>query len=189
METTGVTFNLTQEEKNILGDIACLAIGQQLAEMPLTLPNVRHGVLTDELGCFVTLNKNGVLRGCIGSLIGKEPLYENVARMAIAAAFKDTRFPPVAPQEWPTLEIEISVLGPMTLCPKIEDIEIGRHGLLLILGTHSGVFLPKVPVEQGWDLTAYLENLCRKAQLPSQAWQDPKAQLYWYEALVFPVQR
>ncbi len=189
----GVTFTLTQQEKNALGSIACLSISQKLAQAPAMNPPMAKGVLGQDLGCFVTLNKGGHLRGCIGSLVGREPLYKNVARMAVAAAFEDHRFPAVTTEEWlqkeNAISMEISVLGPMTLCPSIEEIEIGRHGLLLILGQRSGVFLPKVAVEQGWDLPAYLENLCRKAQLPAGAWQHPEAKLYWYEALVFPVQR
>ncbi len=189
----GVTFSLTQKEKNALGSIACLSISQHLAGSKTITPPMNKGVLAEHLGSFVTLNKGGHLRGCIGSLVGREPLYANVARMAKAAAFEDHRFPAVSTEEWlqkdMPISIEISVLGPMTLCPNVQDIEIGRHGLLLVLGNRSGVFLPKVPVEQGWDLTAYLENLCRKAQLPQGSWKHAEAQLYWYESLVFPVQR
>ncbi len=192
MSETAVAFTLSTEEKSILGDIASLAIGQHLADIPESPPkesSFRHGVLTEHLGCFVTLTKHGRLRGCIGSLVGQEPLYQNVFRMAKAAAFQDRRFPPVVAQEWPELELEISVLGPMVLCPNVEAIEVGRHGLLLVQEGRSGVFLPKVPVEQGWDLLAYLENLCHKAQLPSGSWKNPQAQLYWYEAVVFSVAR
>ncbi len=188
-----VAFTISTKEKNALGSIACLAISQKLAGVEEGIPLMNKGVLAEELGCFVTLTKGGQLRGCIGSLVGREPLYINVARMAKAAAFEDHRFPQVTLEEWirkdNPIQVEISVLGPMQPCPNVEDIEIGRHGLLLVLGQRSGVFLPKVPVEQGWDLNAYLENLCRKAQLPAGSWKHPEATLYWYEALVFPVTR
>ena len=87
------------------------------------------------------------------------------------------------------MELEISVLGPLTPCPDPQQVEVGRHGLLLTLQGRSGVFLPKVPVEQGWDLYAYLETLCRKASLPSESWKHPQAQLYWFESLVFLVDK
>ncbi len=188
-----VTFTISEKEKNALGSIACLSIAQHFCQDPATIPCMAKGVLQQELGCFVTLNKGGGLRGCIGSLVAREPLYANVARMAKAAAFQDHRFPALTLEEWISKEIpvtmEISVLGPMSLCPDVQQVEIGRHGLLLVLGQKSGVFLPKVAVEQGWDLPAYLGNLCHKASLPQGAWQHPEAQLYWYEALVFPVRR
>ncbi len=188
-----VAFHISTKEKNALGSIACLAISQKLAGAEEGIPLMNKGVLAEELGCFVTLTKGGQLRGCIGSLVGREPLYVNVARMAKAAAFEDHRFPQITLEEWirkdNPIQVEISVLGPMQPCPNIEDIEIGRHGLLLVLGQRSGVFLPKVPVEQGWNLQAYLENLCRKAQLPVGSWEHPEATLYWYEALVFAVTR
>ncbi len=188
-----VTFTLSEKEQKMLGNIACLAIAKHFTpEMP-PIPTMNEGILGQDLGCFVTLNKNGHLRGCIGSMVGREPLHLNVERMAKAAAFEDPRFPPLSLAEWQDQEnpisMEISVLGPLSLCPQVDMVEIGRHGLLLSLGARSGVFLPKVPVEQGWDLKAYLENLCHKAQVPTGAWQHPEAKLYWYEALVFPVQR
>ncbi len=188
-----VKFTLSLKEKNALGSLACLAIAARFSTQAVTIPAMAKGVLQQELGCFVTLNKGGNLRGCIGSMVGREPLYQNVVRMAQAAAFQDHRFAPVTQEEWLDREnpisVEISVLGPLTLCPDVQSIEIGRHGLLLAKGQNSGVFLPKVPVEQSWDLPAYLENLCHKAGLPSGAWAQEGAEIYWYEALVFPVTR
>ncbi len=188
-----VKFALSLKEKNALGSLACLSIAAHLSGQSIPIPAMARGVLQQDLGCFVTLNKGGHLRGCIGTMVGQEPLYQNVVRMAKAAAFEDTRFPAVSKEEWLDREnpitVEISVLGPLTLCPDVQQVEIGRHGLLLAYGGRSGVFLPKVPVEQGWDLAAYLENLCHKAGLPVGSWQQQGAQLYWYEALVFPVSR
>ncbi len=188
-----IKFSLSSKEKNALGSLACLAIAQSFSTENVSIPAMARGVLQQELGCFVTLTQGGRLRGCIGSMVGREPLYANVVRMAKAAAFEDPRFPALTQEEWFSKEqpvsVEISVLGPLTLCPSVESVEIGRHGLLLTLGHKSGVFLPKVPVEQGWDLAAYLENLCHKAGLPVGSWQHEKAQLYWYEAYVFSVTR
>ncbi len=188
-----VTFTLSEKEKNVLGSIACLAIAKKFSPQAPSMPAMNKGILGQDLGCFVTVYKGKQLRGCIGSMVGREPLYLNVERMAQAAAFKDSRFPPLSLEEWHNKEnpinLEISVLGPLSLCPHVDKVEIGRHGLLLSLGARSGVFLPKIAVEQGWSLDEYLENLCHKAHLPRGAWKHPEAQLYWYEAFVFAVHR
>ncbi len=190
-----VTFTLTEEEKSLLGVIACSAIDQILqGKTSVDLPFIPQGVLHETLGCFVTLNKNGRLRGCIGTMVAQEPLHITAVRMACAAALHDNRFPPLTREEWESagagrVEVELSVLGPMSLCPGKEHIQIGTHGLLLTLHGKSGVFLPKVPVEQGWDLDTYLTQLCHKASLPVNSWQHKDAQLFYYEALVFSVPR
>lgn len=187
-----LSFALSPEEKTFLGQTAELSIASALAgksvpAVPEPPADLKSDTLRMPLGSFVTLHRNGALRGCIGSMIGREPLYQNVWRMARAAAFEDSRFPPLTAGEWKEIAMEISVLGPLSPCPDPAAIEIGRHGLLLTRGPFSGVFLPQVPVEQGWNLHGYLENLCRKAHLPPRSWQDPDAALYWYEAVVFPV--
>ncbi len=184
-------FGLSERERRSLGEVArwgvlCGFAGRE--PNPAELPEPPEGSLRRKMGSFVTLTLDGGLRGCIGTIVPHEPLYCNVARMAHAAAFQDPRFPPLAHAEWERTRMEISVLSPMQTCPDPEQIEVGRHGLVLRLGGHTGVFLPKVPVEQGWDRTAYLENLCRKAGLPGGSWRDPQAELYWYEAFVFSVE-
>jgi len=181
-------FSLADEEKRTLCSLARWGIlsgfaGKQPAGADVPAPP--EGALREKLGSFVTLKRGGRLRGCIGTIIPQEELYRNVARMGFASAFQDRRFPPLRREELDDTEIEVSVLGPITPCPDPERIEVGRHGLLLRLGDESGVFLPKVPVEQGWDRLAYLENLCRKADLPGGSWKNPDAQLFWYEALAF----
>lgn len=147
------------------------------------------GVLHRSLGAFVTFKKNGHLRGCIGSLLGDGPLYLTVARMARAAAFEDPRFPPVTAAEVPELELDISVLGPLTRCPDPSLVRVGRHGLLVRQGFRSGVLLPQVPVEWGWDRETFLAQTCHKAGLPPDvwrdAWKDGRTELYWFEAEVF----
>ncbi len=181
-------FSLTAEEKRALCDLARWGILRGFSgKRPdgADVPEPPAGVLHQPLGSFVTLKIRGRLRGCIGTIIPQEPLYRNAARMSHASAFQDSRFPPLKREELDELEIELSVLGPITPCPDPEKVEVGRHGLLLRLGGRSGVFLPKVPLEQGWDRAAYLENLCRKAGLPPGSWKEPQAQLFWYEALVF----
>ncbi|MBR3664806.1 MAG: AmmeMemoRadiSam system protein A [Desulfovibrio sp.] len=143
--------------------------------------------LQKKQGSFVTLTLNGHLRGCIGSIVGYEPLYQNVWHMAHSAAFSDPRFPPVRASEWEQCHAEISVLSEAVRCQDPDRIVIGTHGLILRYGGRSGVFLPQVPVEQGWNLRQYLDQLCLKAGVPVGSWQKDEAELYWYEAFVFPV--
>ena len=185
----GVSFSLNDEERQWLSRLARESITTALEgreDVPPPLPSaLAGGTLAQSLGSFVTLNKDGALRGCIGNMVGREPLWQNVWRMARAAAFEDPRFPALDAAEWPHCHLHISVLGPLSPCPDPARIVIGRHGLLLRLGMRQGVFLPQVPVEQGWDLGQYLEHLCRKAGLPAGSWRDPQALLFWFESLVF----
>ena len=187
-----LSFSLTPADKTFLGHQARTAIEAGLAGVYSSTPpappqGLPDDVLTRSLGAFVTLTINHGLRGCIGNIIGHEALYATVWHMAAAAAFQDPRFPPLTAPEWPQTLLEISVLDEPTLCPDPQAVQVGRHGLVLQYNGHSGVFLPQVPVEQGWDRAAYLENLCRKAGLPPDSWRKPGARLFWYEALVFPV--
>ena len=150
-------FNLTDQEKHTLCELARWGIvGGFAGKRPdgPDIPIPPEGVLREKLGAFVTLKRGGTLRGCIGTIIPQEELYRNVARMGFASAFQDSRFPPLRREELEDTEIEVAVLGPITPCPDPERIEVGRHGLLVRLGGRSGVFLPKVPVEQGWDRLA-----------------------------------
>jgi AmmeMemoRadiSam system protein B/AmmeMemoRadiSam system protein A len=134
-------------------------------------------------GVFVTLRREGELRGCIGSLIGGRPLYLEVQRSAVLAAINDPRFPPVTMDELPELELEISVLGPMEPVTDVTTIQVGVHGLLIVQGEQQGVLLPQVPVEEGWDRDEFLVQVCRKANLPDDAWGT--ADLYRFTAQVF----
>ena len=143
------------------------------------------GTLAQSLGSFVTLNKDGDLRGCIGNMVGRGAALAGTSGAWPVPPPSDPRFPALDAEEWPHCHLHISVLGPLSPCPDPARIVIGRHGLLLRLGMRQGVFLPQVPVEQGWDLGQYLEHLCRKAGLPAGSWRDPQALLFWFESLVF----
>ena len=107
--------------------------------------------------------------------------------MAYSAAFKDPRFLPLTQAEWPNCNVEISVLSDSSRCEDLNQIEIGRHGLILRYQSHSGVFLPQVPVEQGWNREQYLDHLCLKAGVVPGTWKKPECQIDWYEAFVFNV--
>jgi len=187
-KSTAIAFSLTEDEQTSLSRLACSAIENGLSgqKKPDTaLPEPEQATLRAPAGAFVTLHNQGRLRGCIGNLMPRDPLYMTVSQMARAAAFQDPRFPPLQPTEWPGVSLEISVLSPPVRCPDPELIEVGRHGLVLAWRGRSGVFLPQVPVEQGWNRVQYLEALCGKASQPPGSWKQPGAELYWFEALVF----
>jgi AmmeMemoRadiSam system protein A len=135
-------------------------------------------------GAFVTLHKQGMLRGCIGRMKADIPLIEVVRDMAIAAAFEDPRFPPLDIREFDSIDIEISVLSPFEPC-KPEEVIPGEHGVYIIKGYRSGVFLPQVAPEQGWDRQQLLENLCRKAGLEQGAYLSAESKLFSFAACVF----
>lgn len=179
---------LTHEERRFLGQLVQWSIRRGLVgervdgdAVPVPPPGTLHALL----GAFVTLHRNGALRGCIGSIVGHEPLFRNVCRMAHAAAFEDSRFPPVTAAELDTLTVEISVMGPLTPCPDPARIEVGRHGLLVRRRDRTGLLLPQVAVEQGWNVQTFLEQTCRKAGLGKDSWREPGTELFWFEAVVF----
>jgi AmmeMemoRadiSam system protein A len=137
-------------------------------EIPLD-PPTEH--LAEPRGAFTSLYLRGELRGCVGYVLPVSPVYRAVADTARAAAFEDTRFRPVTLPEASHLEIELSILSPPHPI-SADAVEIGRHGLLIGRGGHRGLLLPQVPVEQNWDRTTFLEQTCRKAGLPLDAWKN-----------------
>jgi AmmeMemoRadiSam system protein A len=134
---------------------------------------------------FVTLSKKGRLRGCIGYTQAVEPLYQTVSTCAIKAATSDHRFPPVQADELAQLHIEISVLTPLEKVSSFDEIEVGRDGLMIIMGRYRGLLLPQVAVENGWDRLTFLEQTCRKAGLPVNAYLSSEAVVYSFQALIF----
>lgn len=145
----------------------------------------RGGAFESLSGAFVSLHgPGGGLRGCIGRMDAIAPLVEVVRDMALAAAFGDPRFRPLAADELEGLRIEITLLSPLRP-GRVEEIEIGRHGVHITARGRSAVFLPQVAPEQGWGRDALLENLCHKAGLPPDAWRWPEAALSLFEGLVF----
>lgn len=184
------SFELSDNEKKFLCRQAALAIDSGFAEAPMAAAPLKpmepeNALLFKELGSFVTISQHSSLRGCIGTIVAHEPLWLNVWNMARAAAFQDPRFPPLTLKEWENCKYEISVLDQPAICPDAQEIVIGRDGLILQWQGRSGVFLPQVPVEQGWNLEEYLLHLCRKAGVPPYTWQKPDARLFWYQAQVF----
>lgn len=130
---------------------------------------------------FVTINRNGNLRGCIGSIQAVMPLYQSVVRNAVSASSNDPRFPPMTKEELSDIDVEVTVLSPLEQLKDVREIEIGKHGLYMEKGRSSGIFLPQVATEFGWDRDTFLDQLCKKAGLPKGAWKDG-ARLYSFTA-------
>lgn len=181
-----VSAGLNQAEQDFLSALAVKSIAREFepeGQLPCPVPHAP--ALHAQRAAFVTLTRHGQLRGCIGHMNVDTPLYATVAQMARAAAFHDPRFPPLQAIEWPDTAIDISVLSAMIPCLDPASIELGRHGLVLSLGRRSAVFLPQVPVDQGWKLEQYLEALCAKAGLPVHSWCAPDASLQCFETQNF----
>ncbi|MBC7326763.1 AmmeMemoRadiSam system protein A [bacterium] len=176
---------LTKEEKEQLLWIARKSIETYLSTGRIPDFSVESPALKEKRGAFVTLKKNGMLRGCIGLIYPLKPLYQAVAEMAIAAAVDDPRFPPLSLDELPYVEIEISVLSPLERVKDIEEIEVGKHGLYIRKGPFSGLLLPQVATEYNWDRETFLQHTCLKAGLPTYAWQEDDTEIYKFTAEVF----
>lgn len=135
-------------------------------------------------GAFVTIHRRGELRGCIGHLEANQSLLRVVRECAVAACSADPRFPPVGARELVELEIEVSLLGPFEPIASPEDIEVGRHGLLVERNWQRGLLLPQVATEWRWDRDTFLAQTCLKAGLPRDAWKHG-AKVWRFEAEVF----
>ena len=177
-------FTLSLEEKKNLLKLARSSIASKLtnAEIP-DIPTTRS--LSEHCGVFVTLTKMDALRGCIGYITARKPLLATVADSARAAAFEDTRFSPLIEEELAEIIIEISVLSPPQRIKDIEKIQVGKHGIILRQGYYSGLLLPQVATEYGWDRETFLANTCYKAGLPANCWKDPDVIIETFSALIF----
>jgi AmmeMemoRadiSam system protein A len=174
--TLAPEFSLDQ--RRILLRIAHEAILSVLERRPFPEVPPLLPALSDPRGVFTTLYLRGdlpgdlgrQLRGCVGYAVPIAPLYCAVAETARAAAFEDSRFSPVTKEEALKLEVSLSVLSRLfPIHP--EEVEVGRHGLVISLGARRGLLLPQVAVEHGWDRETFLEQTCRKAGLPLDAWR------------------
>jgi uncharacterized protein len=147
-------------------------------------PPLFVGILGRYGGAFVTIHTNGELRGCIGHIEANEPLGEVLTRCAVAACSADPRFAAVTVSELPHIEIELSLLGPLEPIAGPEDIDIGRHGLVVEQGRYRGLLLPQVATEWNWNRETFLAHTCQKAGLAPDAWKSG-ASLWRFEADVF----
>ena len=176
--------SLSESERQALLHLARQAVtdavsrGQILAEIPSS------GIFSQRRGVFVSLHIGKRLRGCIGVVEPEEPLGDSVVRSAASAALQDSRFPAVRPDELSDLQIEISLLSP-PLPIRFEEIEIGRHGLLISRGRQRGLLLPQVAVEHRLSAEQFLAETCRKAQLPPDAWREADTSIYAFACEIF----
>ena len=143
------------------------------------------GALDTRCGAFVSIHRGHQLRGCLGHIDDDRAIAEVVAHLGRAVADSDPRFPPVAADELEALSIEISALTPAREIHSIEEIEIGRHGLIVEQGHRRGLLLPQVATQHGWSVQAFVERTCLKAGLATTTWQQPQSRLFVLDAEVF----
>ncbi len=173
------------EHRQHLLDIARHSLGEMVEGRDYRPPQPADGsILERRDGVFVTLKREHRLRGCIGHLVGDGPLPASVARLARSAAREDPRFPPLRAEELDGLSIEVTVLSPLEPIEGLDQVEVGRHGLVVEQGFQRGLLLPQVATEQGWDARTFLEHTCHKAGLPADAWQRG-AKIFRFEAVFF----
>jgi AmmeMemoRadiSam system protein A len=176
---------LSDEDRKTILEVArqgvfhAAAHGGPLAAFPKT------GIFAERCGLFVSLHAGKKLRGCIGIIESLATLGENLVQSAADAALHDPRFSPVRPQEVDGLNIEVSLLSPMRLI-RPEEVEIGRHGLLVERGGRRGLLLPQVATEHQLGKEQFLAETCVKAGLPREAWKDPETRLYGFECVIIP---
>ena len=180
----GVDLSFSDEERHILKRIVRETIDASLSGKERERIEV-PAKLKEKMGAFVCLKTRGELKGCIGYIRGVMPLNKTVEEMATQAAFHDPRFSPLSKSEWKHTEIEISVLTPMKTIEDIDEIEIGVHGLFIERDFASGLLLPQVAVENGWDKIAFLEHTCTKAGLSKDAWKSKDTKISIFSADVF----
>ena len=175
---------MKKTEQKVLLQLARATIVAQVHGQPLPVLEKPSETLLSHSGCFVTIKQQGQLRGCIGSFVAQQPLWQTVREMAVSAATRDPRFYPMRPADLADFQLEISVLSPLQLIQSIEEIQVGRHGLYLIKGHAHGVLLPQVATEYGWDRETFLRHTCLKAGLPETAWKKD-CEIYIFSAEVF----
>ena len=183
---------LSEEEGKFLIKLARNAIETFIKERKkLEVPENTSDTLKERMGAFVTLNKDGLLRGCIGYSEPIEPLVDAIIDVAISAAVNDPRFSPVTTSELEDLAIEVSVLTRPELIEvnKPEDymdkIKIGEDGLIIERGSYKGLLLPQVAVEWGWNVEEFLYNTCVKAGLTADCWLYPDVKIYKFGSQIF----
>ncbi len=175
------------EEQNFLLTLAREAIERYLKGEKGPRPKTVPKSLLQKRGAFVTLKVDGQLRGCIGYPLPYKPLADTVKEMALAAATQDRRFLPIQPEELGRLKIEISVLTLPRQIQEADEVEVGRHGIVISKGMAKGLLLPQVPTEYNWDRETFLRHGCLKAGLDEREWKKG-AKIEVFEAQVFSEQ-
>lgn len=170
--------SFTSEEKNYLLDLTQKTVAAGVAGKKIEIPPAPTQRLGDKRGAFVTITKDGNLRGCIGYTQARLSLAETINEMAYAAAFEDPRFPAITTDELDQLAFELSIMSPLAIVDNLGDIKIGRDGLMIRMDSHSGLLLPQVASENQWNRTTFLEQTCLKAGLPKNSYKDRQAKIY-----------
>jgi hypothetical protein len=179
-------FSLTGEEKAELLALARKSVEYMIENKEPYAPTTPASeTLNREYGAFTTLTEGGALRGCIGYTSPQKPLFMTVRDTATLAALRDPRFAPVAASELPKLAYEISVLSPLRRVTDVEQIKVGRDGLIMKNGDYEGLLLPQVPVEQSWDRETFLDQTCAKAGMDQSCWRDENTDIFSFTAVVF----
>jgi len=179
-------FSLTDPEKAELLALARKSVEYMIENKePYAPTEPASETLNREYGAFTTLTEGGALRGCIGYTSPVKPLYMTVRDTATMAALRDPRFRPVTAEELPKLAYEISVLSPLRRVTDVEQIKVGRDGLIMKNGEFEGLLLPQVPVEQKWDRETFLEQTCHKAGMNVNCWKDENTDIFSFTAVVF----
>jgi len=176
---------LSKEVKTKLLEIAKTSIEHAVKSEKLPEHTFSEPVLNEKRGAFVTIKKNGQLRGCIGYVIPLFPLHETVQRAAYSAALDDPRFPSLTVNELNDIKVEISVLTPMREIKDVKEIEVGVHGIMIKRGSYQGLLLPQVATEYNWDRKTFLEHTCIKAGLSTDAWKKSDTQISVFSAEIF----
>jgi len=176
--------SLTEPQKRDLLQLARDAIAAYAAGSLLPAAELPELSLV-HAGVFVSLHIDEQLRGCIGCVENVRSLPEALRETAISAASRDPRFAPLSAAELEQVEIEISVLSPLRKVTSPTEITLGRHGVMVKLGYHQGLLLPQVALHHDWEVETFLTHVCQKAGLSAEAWKDPEAGIYIFEAEVF----
>lgn len=177
---------LEEAEQRFLLDVARKTIIKYVTEGKAPEFTTENPKLMEKRGAFVSLHeKNGALRGCIGYVEPIKPLLHTVADMAVSCSTRDPRFHPVTPDEFPNLDLELSVLSPLEELKDPQKVVVGEHGLMIKKAPYSGLLLPQVATDFGWDRQQFLSETCRKAGLPPDAWRESETTLYAFRAQVF----
>ena len=177
-------LDLSSNSRAKLLELARKSIRQHLNTGDSFAFHTEDSELTMKVGCFVTLRQGDALRGCVGTFEAAKPLYENVLRMACAAAFQDVRFSPVSKDELPGVRINISVLGEPFKMKSIDEIELGKHGVLVQYGDKRGTFLPEVALEKKWSAAEFI-TFCARDKADLSPAECAKAEVHLYEVLKF----
>lgn len=175
---------LNSKERKLLLEIARNAIATAIRTGSVPVCDVAAPQLLGQQGCFVTIKKDGALRGCIGNFKSDKPLYQLVQEMAVSAATRDPRFYPMKEEDLADFELEISVLSPLAKISEPEEVVVGTHGIYLEKNFSRGVLLPQVAVEQGWNREVFLAQTALKAGLRRDDWKEG-AEIYVFTAQVF----